>query len=491
MTFNSKTTAFLEWLNDQNVEISNKIEIQDKRNLGQGRAVIAIEDIETDEELFRLPRSMFLNPMNSALIKDYPSAKDKLLKLPQWEALILCLAYEWKAKGDESRWKAYFDVLPINDPENYTFDQLIFWSDEEVNDLNPSYIVTRIGKESADSLLSRVRGFILALNISKLQDISQEELHKVAALIMSYSFDVQKEKESDGDDDDEEDEESMEDDNIPVGSSSYVKSMVPLADTLNADTMKHNASLMNHTDCLVLKSLKAIKKGEQVFNTYSEHPNAEILRRYGYVEPDGSAADFGEVSLTLIKDFFAKNTSLSESNIEDIISILCDIQAEEEEEFVLESYDCFASGEVIFELIFIVQLLTVLAGINDETPFNDKNMETKDRAIRRVYKKCYQLLDSGKLTEELKDNLKRILGLRLEEYGPEDGVIVELPLTREAMANVVLQSERKALQECLKGTKLFNSEERKYNFIPDAKLIKNIQKRNIFQEEPSKKQKTE
>ncbi|PVH17834.1 uncharacterized protein CXQ87_000733 [Candidozyma duobushaemuli] len=483
MSFTDKTETFVQWLKDNKVEISDKVEIKDLRSIGQGRALMAIEDIASDEDLFKLPQEVFINATNNSLIKEYPDLKDKILDLPQWEALILVLVYEWQVKGKDSKWAPYFDILPIGDSENYKFDQLVFWSEEEIDHLKPSYIVKRIGKASADALLQKVRDIAASFGIDIFENMSQSDLHKTAALIMSYSFDVQRDNGNAQDEDDEID-------SPDVRNSSFIKSMLPLADTLNANTSHHNASLIQDNESLVMRSIKPIEKGQQIYNTYSDHPNAEILRRYGYVEPEGSTSDFGEVSLDLIKKYFVESTSLSATNVEEIISILLEIQEEEDEEFIVDTFDCYVSGEVIFEMCFLAQLLTVLAKINDKTPFNDESSENKARGIRRVFKKCYQLVESGKLTESLKESLFKILDLRISEY-PEVGVNFDRsqPQTREFMAGIVLQSELKALRECAKGEKLFSIGDTHYTFIPDEKLVNNIMKKSIFSEASSKKQK--
>lgn len=485
MSFITKTDTFIDWLKNHDVDISEKVEIQDFRNVGQGRALVAKEEISPDEDLFKLPPSVFLNAANNSLIEDYPELKDKLLDLSQWEALILVLIYEWQVKKDVSKWKLYLDVLPINDPENYKFDQLIFWSDEELEHLKASFITKRVGKDSAEALLLKVKGIIASYGITALENISHEDLHKAAALIMSYSFDVQRSDVLEDDEDEEADEST-------IRTSPYIKSMLPLADTLNANTNLHNASLMKQESSLVMRSIKAIAKGEQIYNTYFDHPNAEILRRYGYVEVEGSVGDFGEISLDSIKQFFASSTSLLSSNVEDIISILIEVQEEEDEEFVVDSYDCYISGEAVFELTFLVQLLTVLAGVNDKMSFNDIPLESKGRGIRRVFRKCYQLVESGKLTESLKTNLIQILEQRISEYPSlEEKLEITHPMSREVMAKVVLQSELRSLRQGVQGEELFKTGETKYSFVPDQKLLNNILKKDIFADVSSKKQKTE
>lgn len=48
-----------------------------------------------------------------------------------------------------------------------------------------------------------------------------------------------------------------------------------------------------------MRSIKPIAKDEQIYNTYGNLPNADLLRRYGYVIP-GSRDDIVEISAETI-----------------------------------------------------------------------------------------------------------------------------------------------------------------------------------------------
>lgn len=495
MSFHTQTEAFLSWLTKEKVTVSPKINVADLRTSGQGRAVVAVEDIELDDVLFELPRSVLLNAENSSLVTDHPELREKLLEMGQWEALVLVVMYEWKVKGSASRWLPYFDILPLTDSNNYSLDQLIFWSEEELSKLSPSFIVDRVGKQSGLAMYNKLFPGIAvdSFQLKELADITLAEFNLVATLIMSYSFDVENAKDSDAEDDlDEEDIDEVEGDSIKE--SGYFKSMVPLADTLNADTHKHNASLMYTPSSLVMRAIKPISKGEQVYNTYSDHPNAEILRRYGYVEQQGSAHDFAEISLETIKKYFAESTSLSLETVEDILAVLKEIEAEEEENFVLDTFDVYASGDISFEFTFLVQLFTVVAGINDQRSFNFASLDVKARGLRRVFKKCYQFLESGNLTQAYVDIYKKILRLRMVEY-PKIANLDFPPLrsllSRADMLEIVLKSEYKSLSNCLDFDLVYRGKDVSYDVVDDDKLLRNIMKKDIFEgsENNYKKQK--
>lgn len=480
MTFAQKTNEYYEWLLAKGAVISPKIEIADLRNIGQGRAVVAKEAIEEDEELFRLPRSLTINAENCSLIQDKASLVDALLDLGQWQALILSVLYEWKVKGADSPWFPYFNVLPVNDHGSYKYNQLLFWSDDELKLLQPSQILSRVGKESARKMYEDMKVLLERF----VGDVSEEDFNSVATLIMSYSFDVSKLKQTGLEEEvDEEEDLDDPDDSEPVRDSHCLKSMVPLADTLNADTHAHNASLMYSDENLVMRSIKSIAKGEQVFNSYSNHPNSEILRRYGYVELDGSLHDFAEVRLSDLGHYFGQQTG----GFERIISCLKDIEVEEDEFFILDSYDCFLSGDVIFEFIFAAQLIDVIYKVDKKTAILSESPDSIRKSIQRIFKKCYQLLEARKVTDGFMTAYEAILSYRLSQYpnlNADSSQALGNETSRERQAQVVLKSEVNCLKACLERPAFLRGEE-KYSVIPDQKLLNNVLKRILSENDTS------
>ncbi|KAK7891930.1 hypothetical protein WMY93_023893 [Mugilogobius chulae] len=78
----------------------------------------------------------------------------------------------------------------------------------------------------------------------------------------------------DKDDDDDDDDDKAP--NPPM--------MVPMADMLN-HIANHNANLEFTPESLKMVSIRPICKGEEVFNTYGQMPNWQLLHMYGFTEP--------------------------------------------------------------------------------------------------------------------------------------------------------------------------------------------------------------
>ena len=65
------------------------------------------------------------------------------------QELILVMIYEYLHENN-SYWKPYFNILPK------TFDTLMYWTHEELLELQASAVVHKIGKETADKRFQNV-----------------------------------------------------------------------------------------------------------------------------------------------------------------------------------------------------------------------------------------------------------------------------------------------------------------------------------------------
>lgn len=465
MDFQLGTDHFIQWLLQSGYELSPNFAIEDLRVHGQGRGLIATRDIKADEILFKVPRNVLLNIDTGTLAQINDANKEKLLtKYDHWEGLILTILFELSL-GEKSKWAPYFKILPEN------FQSLMYWNDEDIQALQPSLIISRIGKEKALDLYNKlVPNALIDLGIENLQ-VSLNHFYQVASTIMSYSFDVER---PDFNEDEEDDE--------IVKSDGYFKSMIALADTLNSDTNLFNANLFYETDFLIMKSIKPIPRGEQIYNIYGEYSNSELLRRYGYVEWNSSKFDFGEIKLDNIKNSIMEHYQINPELLNSLLNLISQNEVDEiEEELVLDSYDIFIDGEIMPELTILIQVLTTLIQLNKSLNFELISLNELSKIIGRALKKCYQLIENGSITKQALLLFELIIQSRLSEYPSHAFRKFIKPLllndyfNKIKMSERVLKSEVESLQNCLKllhGNTLFK-------IIDDDKLNRNILKRKI------------
>ncbi|AQZ15972.1 RKM4 (YDR257C) [Zygosaccharomyces parabailii] len=475
-SFNEATEAFYRWVaSDARIRVSPKVYVGDLRDVNQGRCVLASQDIGVDEVLFEIPRSSILNVSTSQLVCDFPQLKDAFWKeLGHWEGLVLCILYEIKVMGPRSFWWHYLRVLP----EPHSLNTLVYWETDELAALEPSLVVQRLGIEQSKEMYQGILHQIKAFGpdfLNKMGSFSFEEFVYVASIIMSYSFDVEIAGREEMEEEDNEGESN-------VAHDGYMKSMIPLADTLNSDTKQYNAHLVYDEETLKMCCVKPIAAGQQIYNFYGEHPNAELLRRYGYVEWDGSKYDFGELQLSDIKEVVQQHSSDTEvvdsilhmlQNNQDISEIL------EDEEVVLESYDCYVDGNVIPECLLLLQTLCAVL----QLPDRGKDLERK---FPKVLKRCLKLVQSGRITMSCLRLFEHCIEYRLRQYPnhsfrevtPIHQYVQEVHTQRRIMAQRVLLSEVESLQNCYLAIGTH------FEIVDDMKLLDGILKKRTAPQVP-------
>ncbi|KAK1005481.1 Ribosomal lysine N-methyltransferase 4 [Friedmanniomyces endolithicus] len=430
--FEIRSHSFVAWLQQHGAVISSSIELADRRLQGAGRGVLAKTDIAEDEELFAVPRSSILTIATSNLPAEVKTQLDD-----PWLGLIAAMVYEYQ-RGSESMWERYFAVLPLE------FDTPLFWSNDELNCLRGSAVVEKIGKLSADrafreQVIPMIRQHATAFHVGGMSDDDLVSLcHRMGSTIMAYAFDVEKPSTTDAHDQEdgwEEDEEESE---------SMSKGMIPLADMLNADADRNNAMLYYEEDKVVMKSIRAIKVGEEIFNDYGPLPSADVFRRYGYVTSNYAQYDVVEVSTQLIKDVAKEQMKMSDQDLERRVRYL------DEEEILDESYDISRSHNedtkpFSDELCILLSALALPA-------VEFENLQRKRKLPRPALEQSSAGLLSAVLHKRqglYKDTVNPENGTRGDAGTINDVTVEPRSAHRRGMAQQVIQGEQSVLFEAL------------------------------------------
>ncbi|KAA1105934.1 hypothetical protein PGT21_024461 [Puccinia graminis f. sp. tritici] len=334
---------FLEWLRKaRGVELQATISAHEFRETGEGWGLIAETEIRKGTTLFSIPRpgpsanSPLLSVQTSRLMAVL-TAQERARISRNWLPLLLVLLWE-RVQAilnplDPLRWAPYFDTLPEE------FDTLMFWNQDELAELTGSTILDKIGKEEVEKdyetvikpmIESRADLFPVPEGTSWEENYGIAMYHRMGSLVLSRSFHVEASPSNEEDPDEGHDvsmesahslvpesvdnrhatellqetpdhhselgiEDEDEDDDEQREAVEDI-AMLPLADLLNAKTGSENARLFYETDCLKMKATRNIKKGEQIYNTYGDPPNSDLLRRYGHVD-DPNRFDVVEISI--------------------------------------------------------------------------------------------------------------------------------------------------------------------------------------------------
>lgn len=261
------------------------------------------------------------------------------------------MLYEY-FNGSASNWAPYFAVLPTE------FNTLMFWASDELEQLQASAVLQKIGKESANEtfrtqLIPVIKEFAQIVFSGderakeKAEELDSDQglqlMHKMGTLIMAYAFDVEpaelnKEVDEEGYASEDEDE-------------ALPKGMVPMADMLNADADRNNARLFYENDALCMKAIKPIAAGDELFNDYGALPRSDLLRRYGYITDNYTQYDVVEIPHDLLVE---QAKALGAHDIEQRLEYLDD------QGLVDTGYDIGASEPFDTEESFSPELVAVV-----------------------------------------------------------------------------------------------------------------------------------
>lgn len=452
--FSVRSARFVDWLKSNGAVISNKIEVCDYREAGQGRGIRATAGIDEDELLFSIPRSLVISvENNTSAVADFLQSKNAS-DLSEWSKLIVAMLLSQNSDA----YKPYFEILPK------TFDTLMFWSQNELYSLKGSYVVEKIGREEAElEYNSNIRPLFENSNV----DCSLEAYHRMGSLIMAYSFDIPPREtvlnEEDGEDSYIEDDEE----------NGFIKAMIPLADTLNAHTKLCNARLFPSEDgeTLEMRSIKPIGEHEQIYNSYGELPNSDLLRRYGYCEPGGNDFDVVEVKTPDLLATMKANLQLSDESVRKFLKYLTKL--DEEDDVLLldeESFDIPNSGEPDIETLMAMILLYLSSLVPDVK-------------LSQIFKVLDQIAQTSQtmLTPEIAALWQSLIFQRSQQYGEPSGNSIRSQYSRE-----IISKEKQILQRSLDWSK--NSE-----VIPGDQLVSLIKSKkrqtheSVSQNKKSKK----
>lgn len=389
---------------------------------------MATRAIAEGELLFAVPRNRLFTLDTSKLATEHGG--DRLrAQFGEWTALMLAMMAE---DGDkDSPFRIYLDSLPRD------FDTPIFWTDAELRELQASSVLSRIGRAEVDEQYAvAVRPWI-ELHAASFghADTSLQAFHRMGSIIQSYAFDIERLR---GDPGSEVDESVHEDDELANSEddeddSELQKALIPLADLLNGDPVKNNARLF-HGKRFEMRAMVAIACGSQIWNTYGDLPDSDLLRRYGYtrgaVTNQDNVVDIPGDLVTDVVQASRDVDRLDPAELHRRIDYLLD-QGILDDSFEIDAHHSVVPAEMLIAIEVILL----------------------SRSEFRALSRAGQLTD-GTQTHEIRDLVMSILHRRLEQYATsleEDNAILAAPGGGSRMRNAfqVRMGEKAILQRSL------------------------------------------
>ncbi|XP_072977141.1 ribulose-1,5 bisphosphate carboxylase/oxygenase large subunit N-methyltransferase, chloroplastic [Typha angustifolia] len=290
-TFPSESTLqeFSQWLSTRGAVNSSSLPVKPSI-VPEGLGLVAERNLPQNEVVVEIPKKLWID-------SDAVAASEigrVCGGLRPWVSIALFLLRE-KARGDDSPWRPYLDILPQET------DSTIFWSEEELSEIQGTQLLsTTLGvKEYVQSEFAKVEDSIILPNKNLFPStITFPDFLWAFGVLRSRAFS------------------RMRGDNL---------ALVPLADLVN-----HNGSITTEDTSWEIKgkglfarelvfSLRTpvpVKSGEQVYIQYDlEKSNAELALDYGFIE---SRSDREAYTLTLeiseSDPFYGDKLNIAESN---------------------------------------------------------------------------------------------------------------------------------------------------------------------------------
>lgn len=265
---------FVAWFTGGGGWLSPSVALRDYAAEGAGRGMAATAAIAKGEVLFRIPRRLLLSAKTTA----HRGAVLQHASKAGWSRIMWSVVLE-RLAGADSFWQPYLDIVPP------ACSLPIGWSAADRAFLAGTGVPERIGEPAEDFR----RGFLrvarrMPASAALPEDALRELYFGAGALVSAYSF-------------------TEEDGTI---------TMVPMADMLNHRTGHNNARLFFEADELHMVAVRAVAAGEQLFNTYGDLGNTELLFRYGYLD-DPNPFSGVEVRLAEFLAFAATHTCAAHS----------------------------------------------------------------------------------------------------------------------------------------------------------------------------------
>ncbi|KAF1652774.1 N-lysine methyltransferase SETD6, partial [Eudyptes chrysocome] len=274
-------SGFLAWCGRAGVELSPKVRLS-REGAVAGYGMLAAEELEAGEVLFTIPRAALLSQHTSSIQALLQEAQESLQSQSGWVPLLLALLHEYTASN--SHWQPYFSLW-----EDFrSLDHPMFWPEEERRRLlQGTGIPEAVDKDLANIHLEYTS--IILPFMESHPNVFDPKLHtlelykQLVAFVMAYSFQEPLEEE-------DEDEKGP---NPPM--------MVPVADILN-HVANHNANLEYSPQCLRMVTTQPVGKGQEIFNTYGQMANWQLLHMYGFAEPyPSNTNDTADIQMVTVR----------------------------------------------------------------------------------------------------------------------------------------------------------------------------------------------
>ncbi|KYO27500.1 N-lysine methyltransferase SETD6 isoform X3 [Alligator mississippiensis] len=372
-------SGFLGWCKKVGLELSPKVCVSREGTVAD-YGMLAREDLQVGEVLFTIPRAALLSQHTTSIQALLEEGQASLQSQSGWVPLLLSLLHEYTARN--SYWQPYLSLWP----DLKSLDHPMFWPEEErVQLLQGTGILEAVDKDLANIHLEYT-SLILPFMESH-PDIFDPKLHtlelyqRLVAFVMAYSFQEPL--------DEDEDEKEP---NPPM--------MVPMADILN-HVASNNANLEHSPECLRMVMTQPVCKGQEIFNTYGQMANWQLVHMYGFAEPyPGNTNDTADIQMVTVRKAALERarTAAEQQLVSEQWDFLCQLEmVGEEGAFVIGWEEVLTEEELSMTLKVLCMSVEEFEEFKEKDGWEEDTSEEEDSML------------SNEMIRKLKASRKKLL----------------------------------------------------------------------------------
>ncbi|XP_030154997.1 N-lysine methyltransferase SETD6 isoform X1 [Lynx canadensis] len=384
--------GFLSWCRRVGLELSPKVAVS-RQGTVAGYGMVARESVQPGELLFAVPRAALLSQHTcsigglleqggcaggvrrggvprgraGALTSVSLSERGALQSQSGWVPLLLALLHELQAPA--SPWSPYFAMWP----ELGRLEHPMFWPEEERRRLLQGTGVPEAVEKDLANIRSEYYSIVLPFmeahpDLFSPRVRSLELYHQLVALVMAYSFQEPLEEEED-----------EKEPNSPL--------MVPAADILN-HLANHNANLEYSPNCLRMVATQPIPKGHEIFNTYGQMANWQLIHMYGFVEPyPDNTDDTADIQMVTVREAALLGTKVEAERLllYERWDFLCKLEmVGEEGAFVIGREEVLTEEELTTTLKVLCMPAEEFREFKDQDGWGDDKREEESLTVTNI-----------------------------------------------------------------------------------------------------------
>lgn len=357
-------------------------------------AVFAKRDLEPDETVFTVPKSATLCAANSVTM----GPRCERGKLGGGLALNAAAMRELgSATGRENRgentarmrFDGFAAILPIRGERTLP----MFWDDSLLKELRGTELAGHL-EEDEDNFKEDWETCAEALELTEEElasgDFSLERFKEVASIAASRAFYV---------------------------GGKYGECLVPCADLFNHRTGENSVAVYGVEDeedsdedeafedddeeeddddgCLVIKTVKKVKAGDELFNTFGTQSNASLLHKYGFCETHNVDTATVTLDVSLFEAVYGKDV------MESVYEALKMVEVDSD---LLEFFECGKYYEVSHDGAIDDEFTALVTAMTrcDTPPVSDDSV--KNITMKIIDARLARYGDLGDLDEELSES---------------------------------------------------------------------------------------